>query len=158
MILNYFFESALYQTSILIILFLFLWSLTGRYLISLLIYSSSILSLFYANHQKFLQRNEPIYPNELIEIFNIKDLLTMVDIKSISLYIVYFLITCAILVLFYWKVSPIMIHAYDSLLEPDIREQFLKRKNTHYYSFDYLLLHRQVACFSYLLILITIIP
>ncbi|UQF22728.1 sulfatase-like hydrolase/transferase [Vagococcus lutrae] len=124
----FFFESALYQTSILIILFLFLWSLTGRYLISLLIYSSSILSLFYANHQKFLQRNEPIYPNELIEIFNIKDLLTMVDIKSISLYIVYFLITCAILVLFYWKVSPIMIHAYDSLLEPDIREQFLKRK------------------------------
>lgn len=122
------FESTLYQTSILVILFLFLWSLTGRYLISLLLFSTSILGLVYANHQKFLQRNEPIYPNELIEIFNIKELTSMINLQQFALYVLYFLVATFLVVLYYWKVKPRVTSIKKESLQNNAEYNFLHIK------------------------------
>lgn len=123
-----FYESIIYEHIILVVLFLFIWSVTGKYLLSLLMFIGIGLLTVYANSQKIEQRNEPIYPSELRELFNLKELWGLINPTELIKGIIWFALFSILLTFFYRKVSPFIDFKLVKFYKIDSNPTFYKKR------------------------------
>lgn len=90
-------ENTFLGISLILLIFLFIYALVGRYFTTLFLANGMMYLFFYANKTKYLERGEVVNFNELKVIVNLRELNNLVDIKVISISMFVSIVLIAIL-------------------------------------------------------------
>ncbi|MBP1043689.1 sulfatase-like hydrolase/transferase [Vagococcus sp. BWB3-3] len=101
---------------ILLIVFIFLWSLTGKFVLTTVFYSVAMSLLVFANNQKVELRQEPVFPEELQMIGQSQELLEMIDSKYIALGINILIMAVLSTIIYYFLVRKVILGKYTTKL------------------------------------------
>lgn len=101
---------------ILLIIFIFAWSLTGKFVLTTVYYGLIMGTLVFANNQKIELRLEPIFPEELKMLAQSRELLEFIDIKNMTLGINIFIMATLIVLIYYFIIKRVWLQKYMTKL------------------------------------------
>lgn len=110
-ILNYR-PSVFWGAIVLLITFIFVWSLTGKFVLTTVYYSLIMGTLVFANNKKIELRLEPIFPEELKMLAQSKELLEFIDLKNLTMGINIFIMATLIVLIYYLIIKRVWLQKY----------------------------------------------